>query len=122
MKVVRIAPDGNMDIVEFPDKECGDKINELVGGIFDCISLPRLGLDLWVHDEGLLLNMELNIFAETLWEAEYEVTGGHIVGPVVITGLADDEGFSTSVPEAFLNKVIIPSMHTYESCKLLVEE
>ena len=121
MKVVRIAPDGDMQIAEFPDEESSKKINELVGGYFDCISLPRLGLDLWVHDEGLLLGMELNIFAQALWEGEHGIPGGHIVGPVVITGLADNEGFTTSVPESFVNTVIIPAIKFSEEQKSIME-
>ena len=109
MKAVHLTPDGMMEIVEFPLEECGDKLREIIGGMFDCISLPNLGLDLWVHDEGLLLGMELNVFAKALWEAEHGEDNGYIVGPVVITGIADDEGYSTSVPEDFLNMVIIPA-------------
>jgi hypothetical protein len=109
MKAVSIKPEGLIKIVEFPLEECGDKLRELIGGPFDCISLPKLGLDLWVHDEGLLLGLELNIFAKALWEADTLQEGGHIVGPVVITGIADSEGYCTSVPQDFIDMVIVPA-------------
>jgi hypothetical protein len=119
MKVVSITPQGFIDILEFPDDETGDKINELVGGLFDCISLPNLGLDVWVNDEGLLLGLDLNIFAESLWEVEYN-TRASIAGTVVITGIADKNGKTQPVPEAFLKDVIIPSMHSPEIHKEVV--
>ena len=111
MKAVYMSPEGEIDIVEFSVEESGGKIRELIGGNFDLISLPKVELDIWVHDEGLLLDMERNFFAESLWNAENNSDGAYIVGPVVITGIADSEGNCTSVDDDFLEKVIRPCMH-----------
>jgi len=123
MKAVHMTPEGDMKIVEFPVEECGKKLRGLIGGTFDCISLPILELDMWVHDEGLLLDMERNFFAESLWNAENNSKdGAYIVGPIVITGLPDVEGNSTSVPEDFLERVIMPAIHFSEMCSEVISE
>ena len=111
MKAVYITPEGKTDVINFTVEEFGGKLRELIGGPFDCIALPNLGIDIWVHDEGLLLEMERNFFAEALWNAEHrKKDAAYIVGPIVLTGIADSDGNVTSISQNFLDKVIKPSV------------
>jgi hypothetical protein len=111
MKAVAIKPEGSLAILEFKKKDFGDVLRDVIGGRFDCISLPEMGIDIWVHDEGLLLGLDRNRFAEILWETEHEESGtAYIVGPIVLTGLPDEEGNVTSISEEFIEKVINPAI------------
>ena len=123
MKAVYMTPEGETQIIEFTVKEFGSKLKELIGGPFDCIALPNLGMDLWIHDEGLFLDLQRNFFAEALWNAEHsEKDAAYIVGPIVLAGIADRNGNVTSISETFLDNVIRPSMHSSEACPKKIEE
>lgn len=73
-------------------------IQRHVGGRFDVIRKHQfdhvrklimiddtVDYDMWVHDEGLILDLPLNVFATHL-------SGQGIHGPAVLTGGADNEG------------------------------
>lgn len=74
------------------------EINALVGGWFDAVR----GEDfvVYVHDEGLLIGLEPNVFATML-------TGQVIVGDVVIVGALNEngeyDGENHDVPEIVVN-------------------
>lgn len=71
---------------------------EIIGGLFDVIVTTRtlmqepVTFDVWVDDEGLIKYLPLNPRASI-------IAGQTVVGTAVITGTADSQGNTTSVPE-----------------------
>jgi len=107
--------DGTGDILDFNEENLGKLIRETVGGHFDAVSLPKLGLTMWVHDEGKLLGFEPNRYGTLMWSTEYGQSDV-IVGNVLITGGTDDEGNTLGLPQSFIDEVLIPSQHAPEDC------
>lgn len=75
-----------------------------VGGLFEAVDVPTLGITVFVNDEGLLRRMPFNSRATFLWW--YHVPRSlseMLVGDAVIVGETDADGASTDVPEATLD-------------------
>lgn len=74
-------------------------LQKYVGGLIDVVALAP-DMDMWVNDEGLILNLEPNLAATVL--AAYLRRRAPLtpfVGPVVFTGGADDEGETRSLSD-----------------------
>lgn len=83
---------------EVPRDETLPFLQNAVGGYIDVVRLPD-GTDLYVNDEGLLIDLPLNPFAAILW-------GIHLAGTVVVAGGVDDEGYDTDVDPAIAQRAI----------------
>jgi hypothetical protein len=75
-----------------------------VGGTIEAVDIKRLGLTLYVNEEGLLRQLELNSRATFLWwyhvpEARQRAM---LVGDAVFIGYPDDEGNTTDLPPGLL--------------------
>src|SRR4051812_11373706 len=72
-----------------------------VGGMIEAVDIPRLGITIYVNEEGLLRQMEFNPRATYLWW--YHVVESRqkamLVGDAVIVGCTDADGASTDIPE-----------------------
>ena len=90
---IKASANGAIDIVEFDELKSYETIKEAIGGgTFDCISIPSLGVDMWIDDEGKLMDEpKYSSFATVLWTLEYGMTD-IVAGDVIITGGTDDEG------------------------------
>lgn len=74
-----------------------------VGGLFEAVDVPALGITVFVNEEGLIRRMRFNSRATFLWW--YHVPRSRsemLVGDTVIVGEADAGGASTNIPEATL--------------------
>ena len=86
-------------ITEFEVNKLED-YQAVVGGWIEPVDIPALGVTVYVHEEGLMLNLPFNPRATFLWwyfvpEARQRAM---LVGPALITGLPDRSGDSTDVP------------------------
>jgi Domain of unknown function (DUF3846) len=82
-----------LDLVEFDESKSYETIKQAIGGgTFQCIYLPKLGVDLWIDDEGKLVeDPKINGFGSALWIHEYGLTD-IIVGDIIVTGGVDEDG------------------------------
>ena len=99
---------------EFPTEinllETTDGFKELqarVGGYVQVFPLRGQfeGYELWVNEEGKLMNLPFNTVATLIWEECYGRTDV-IVGNAVITKLADAEGVTPSMSKAQVQKLL----------------
>ncbi|TYL51179.1 DUF3846 domain-containing protein [Agromyces mariniharenae] len=72
----------------------------VVGGWIEPVDIPALGVTIYVHEEGRLLNLPFNSRASFLWwyfvpEARQRAM---LVGPALLVGLPNRSGESTNVP------------------------
>jgi hypothetical protein len=73
-------------------------ISKAVGGYIECVSLPSVGIDMWVDEEGKLAEVGyVNAFGTILMQEEYgtDLNGplvDIVVGTVIFTGGTDEEG------------------------------
>lgn len=82
---VLIRTNGDVESVTLPEENAHVVIHEMVGGWFDCVN----GEDfvIYVHDEGLLIDLDPNITASIL-------TGRVIAGDVVLVGSLNANGYN----------------------------
>lgn len=83
-------------------KDTLTKLQGLVGGLIEAIDLTD-NITMWINEEGLFSNMEVNKTASDLYDKvlqlhlNYNPSIGNIVGDVVFTGGIDEEGNLTTL-------------------------
>jgi len=96
MKALTITTAGGVSVLEIPDGDNLDELQESVGGLIELIRLGSIGCDLWCNEEGRLLNLPVNNIATALWWRESIGNGviidDALVGDVIITGGPDANG------------------------------
>jgi len=78
------------ELVELDDLS-HNSISEAVGGWVQAIQLHER-LTLWLNEEAKQNRLPHNLKGQTIWETFFEVDSDYIVGNVVLTGGADEEG------------------------------
>ena len=92
-----VRADGSFEAVQFTNETAYQTLRDGVGGLIECVSLPNLGIDMWVNDEGKLNGSEPNLLGTLLWSHAYGFGTDIIVGDIVLTGGPDDEGNTTGL-------------------------
>lgn len=98
VKAILIQANGNVSVVNLPSEDSYLTIRDFVGGTIDCV----YGDDfvMYVHDEGLLIDLDPNIAASAL-------VGRVIAGDVLLVGALNSKGVSDGenydVPHRFLD-------------------
>jgi len=97
---IKATANNDLDVVEFDETDSYDTIKEATGGgTIQCIYLSELDVDMWIDDNGKLVNEpEINAFGSALWVHSYGMTD-IIVGDIIITGGVDDEGNTLGLNE-----------------------
>jgi hypothetical protein len=81
---LQVAPDGEITELDL-DSNALSVLQAAVDGLIEAVDLAN-DLTLWVNEEGLLRNdLKLNLIAQAFYSAP-------IMGTIVFTGGADDEG------------------------------
>ena len=101
-KALRIDVDGTRTVLEYhPDDEY-TTLRDGVGGYIEAVDMPSVGVVMWCNEEGKINGLPVNAAACEYYEVEFGALYDIIVGPVVFTGMADDNGNMTSIPEELL--------------------
>jgi hypothetical protein len=90
-KAVKITTWGDKEVVEFNNSTSYNVLREAVGGWIEQVWFDEYNFTLWVNEEGKLEGLPQNPIATALWVDEYDKTDV-VVGNVIITGGADDDG------------------------------
>jgi len=92
-KFAVIKVDGSLEIHDVSGLDEYKFLSGAVGGYIQSVFLDKdmREISLWCHEEGKLIGLPFNAVATAIWEESYGATD-IIVGDVVLTGLADDEG------------------------------
>lgn len=99
VKALRIPADQDEPITVLEVSKLED-YQAAVGGWIEPVDIPSLGVTIYVHDEGLVLNLPFNPRAAFLWwfyvpESRQKAM---LVGPALVVGLPDRNGDSTDIP------------------------
>ena len=90
---------------------------KLVGGWLECVRLPY-NIDLWINEEGLLLDLDLNFVTAVIDKGKPQIVH-HIVGDVYF---ASHDGEGNTVSLNFYQQRIIREMFKVHREILLVRE
>lgn len=69
-----------------------------VGGWVEAVDLAR-DLTLWCNEEGKMNGLPHNPFAQFMWDRVFGAHTDYIVGDIVLTGGADDEGYTLGLTD-----------------------
>ena len=89
-KAVIISTDGEKRVVEFEIGNSYKMLSEAVGGLIECVRLAD-DLDMWVNDNGLAEGLDQNPHGTRKYNDTFNAQHV-IVGNIIFTGGADDEG------------------------------
>ena len=104
-KALIVRTDDSRETVEFEVGNSYNTIKTAVNGYIECVHLPSLGVDMWLNEEGKLNGLPRNAFGSLLWVREYGLTD-LMVGDIILTGGADDEGETLGLTDTQLEKLI----------------
>jgi len=90
IKAVKITTQGEMTPFDLSTNEL-EQLQAAVGGYIQAVNLSD-DITLWCNEEGKIMNLPHNPIAQVLWDKFFGANTDLIVGDVVITGGADDEG------------------------------
>ena len=99
MKALVVKTTGEKEVVEFSNENALSVLQAGVGGYIEMVSLSE-ELTLWVNEEGKLVDLPHNFFGQFLWDNFLPVhQEDYIVGDIVLTGGADEEGNTLGLSE-----------------------
>lgn len=119
---VAVLPDGNAFTFELGD-DSYKRIVEVIGGYIDSVS-TRQWEDVigYVHDEGLLIGLEPNVYASYAFNRP-------LVGPLVLVGTLNEDGESDgedyNAPDRFVSEEfaeLVKAMNTNEEMRNILSE
>lgn len=105
MKALVIRTDNSKEVVEFTNETSYKTLSGAVGGYIECVYLHNRNLDLWINEEGKIIGLPVNPTATGFWMEMYGLTD-MIMGDVIITGTADDEGYTTGLTDEEVNQLL----------------
>lgn len=86
-KALVVKTDGTVETVD----TTLDALQGAVGGWVQAVDLSG-SLTLWVNEEGKMIGLPHNPYAQRLWDDAYGKGTDYIVGNAVLTGGADEDG------------------------------
>ncbi|WP_431795250.1 DUF3846 domain-containing protein [Microbacterium enclense] len=83
-----------------------------VGGWFEAVDIPDLGVTMYVNEEGLIRDLAFNRRATFLWRFQVpQARDARLVGDVAVVGLTDEEGENTELPIEFGRRMLGPGIY-----------
>lgn len=108
--VVVIGTDATAEVLWLDRAELSSRLTDLVGGLYDVVSLGRAG-DAWVNDEGLYLCEPNPAATIVAWRRQLvedpERLSPPLFGPVVLTGGVDSRGDTVSLSTEEAEQVMV---------------
>lgn len=98
IKALEVTTEGKVKIINLlPDTQL-EQVQKAVGGLIQAIRLDD-DLTMWLNEEGKILKLPHNSFAQHLWDKKFGEHTDYLVGNIVLTGGADDEGETISLSD-----------------------
>jgi len=103
-KAVIVTTEGELSVVEFERGSSYELLSGAVQGYIECVALPSLGVDMWINEEGKILQLPQNPKGNALWMNEYGMTD-FIAGNIVFTQV-NDEGETVGLTDEQIEQII----------------
>ena len=83
-----------------------------IGGWFEAVDIPDLGVTMYVNEEGLNRDLPFNRRATFLWRFHVPLArDARLVGDVAVVGLTDYEGEKTELPRELARRLLEPGVY-----------
>jgi hypothetical protein len=101
-KAVVITTEGEKSVVTFTIGDSYKILSDTVEGMIECVRLSE-NEDLWCNDNGIAEGKPLNLIASAIYSETFNA-GNPILGNVIITGGADEEGETLGLSDELVEK------------------
>ena len=101
-KAVVITTEGTKSVVTFTIGNSYKILSDTVEGMIECVHLSE-NEDLWCNENGIAEGKPLNLIASAIYSETFNA-GNPILGNVIITGGADDEGETLGLSDELIEK------------------
>jgi hypothetical protein len=101
-KAVVITAEGTKSVVTFTIGDSYKILSDTVEGMIECVRLSE-NEDLWCNENGIAEGRPLNMIASAIYSETFNA-GNPILGNVIITGGADDEGETLGLSDELIEK------------------
>jgi hypothetical protein len=114
-KAVVITTEGTKSVVTFTIGDSYKILSDTVEGMIECVHLSE-NEDLWCNENGIAEGKPLNLIASAIYSETFNA-GNPILGNVIITGGADDEGETLGLSDELIekwmaySKQVIPTLY-----------
>jgi hypothetical protein len=102
-KVIHISTNNTVEVREVDSIEY-DTLYEAVNGLVELVSINK-DIDMWLNEEGKVNGLEPNIIASLIWNKVFP-NFDVVMGDVIITGGADDEGNTVGLSDQSIQDVM----------------
>ncbi|KZE43301.1 DUF3846 domain-containing protein [Microbacterium sp. T32] len=87
-----------------------------VGGWFEAVDIPDLGVTMYVNEEGLIRDLPYNRRVTFLWRFHVpQARDARLVGDVAVVGLTDSHGETTELPNELRERLLEPGVYRVRS-------
>lgn len=87
---IKISTTGEVTNLDLTDDSLST-LQSAVNGWVQAVDLAR-DLTMWCDEEGKLVGLDHNPYAQFMWDTVFGAHTDYLVGDIVLTGGADDEG------------------------------
>lgn len=101
-KAVVITAEGTKSVVTFTIGDSYKILSDTVEGMIECVRLSE-NEDMWCNENGIAEGRPLNMIASAIYSETFNA-GNPILGNVIITGGADDEGETLGLSDELIEK------------------
>jgi len=101
-KAVVITTEGTKSVVTFTIGDSYKILSDTVEGMIECVTLSDKE-DMWCNENGIAEGKPLNLIASAIYSETFNA-GNPILGNVIITGGADDEGETLGLSDELVEK------------------
>ena len=101
-KAVVITTEGEKSVVTFTIGDSYKILSDTVEGMIECVTLSDKE-DMWCNENGIAEGKPLNLIASAIYSETFNA-GNPILGNVIITGGADDEGETLGLSDELVEK------------------
>lgn len=119
-KAIQIKTDGTINVLD-TTADSLETLQTAVGGWVQAIDLAT-DMTMWCNEEGKLVGLPHNPFAQYMWDTAFGAHTDYIVGDIVLTGGTDEEGYTlglTDEQEQIIRN-IVSKVHGYTEPRAVV--
>ncbi len=111
---------GSVSLVNL-ETQALETLQDAVGGYVQAIDLDNNQMTMWCNEEGKMIGLPHNPFGQMFWEKMYDRTD-YIVGDIVLTGGADDEGETIGLTDEQITEImkVVASVNDFIQPKITV--
>jgi hypothetical protein len=93
---ISLTTDDVATVHEFVVGDSYKMLSDAVGGYIECVQIAH-GIDMWVNEEGKILDLPYNATATAIFWTTYGFMSDMIFGDVIFTSCDDESGETTGL-------------------------